>query len=368
MSRSPGRRPLRVALLGATGSIGRQALDVIDRYPDRFQVFGLLSGRRDAGRPARHVLRAEEPDCERRVLEMVTDPDCDLVLVAIPGARVLAPTLAALEAGKDLAIATKEVLVMAGELVMAAAGRPGAIRPVDSEHSAIWQCLWGESPDSVSRLLLTASGGPFWRRPDVDLARVTVAEALDHPSWSMGPKITVDSATLMNKGLELIEARYLFGVPQERIEVMIHPKSVIHSMVEFVDGSAKAQLGHPDMRLPIALGLSYPERLPGAVPPTRFHEEGSLELHALDQVRFPSVRICREAVARGAPYPAVLNAANEEAVAAFLAGRIRFADIVALVESALGACAGGGGSLAELLEADGRARAHVLARIGKVKA
>jgi 1-deoxy-D-xylulose-5-phosphate reductoisomerase len=171
----------------------------------------------------------------------------------------------------------------------------------------------------------------------------------------------------MNKGLELIEARHLFGVPQDRIEVMVHPQSVIHSMVEFVDGSAKAQLGHPDMRLPIALGLSYPERLPGAVPPTRFHEEGSLELHPLDQVRFPSVRICREAVARGAPYPAVLNAANEEAVGAFLGGEIRFADIVALVESALGACTGGGSSLDELLEADGRARTHVRARIGKVK-
>jgi 1-deoxy-D-xylulose-5-phosphate reductoisomerase len=362
------RHPVRVAILGATGSIGRQALDVIDRYPDRFEVFGLLSGRRSPGRPARYVLRAGEAECERRVLEMVTHPDCDLVLVAIPGARVLAPTLAALEAGKDLAIATKEVLVMAGDLVMAAASRPGTIRPVDSEHSAIWQCLWGESTASVSRLVLTASGGPFWRRPDVDLARVTLAEALDHPRWSMGPKVTIDSATLMNKGLELIEARYLFGVPEDRIEVMVHPQSVIHSLVEFVDGSAKAQLGHPDMRLPIALGLSYPERLPGAVPPTRFHEEGSLELHPLDQVRFPGVRICREAVARGAPYPAVLNAANEEAVAAFMAGEICFADIVALVESALGAFDGGGSSLDELLAADGLAREHVRARIGKVKA
>jgi 1-deoxy-D-xylulose-5-phosphate reductoisomerase len=239
---------------------------------------------------------------------------------------------------------------------------------VDSEHSAIWQCLWGESPASVSRLVLTASGGPFWRRPDLDLATVTIADALNHPRWSMGPKITVDSATLMNKGLELIEARYLFGVPQERIEIMIHPQSVIHSMVEFVDGSTKAQLGHPDMRLPIALGLAYPERLPGAVPPTRFHEEGSLELHQLDQVRFPSVRMCREAVARGAPYPAVLNAANEEAVAAFLAGAIGFADILSLVESALGAFEGGGASLEEIIEADGLARAHVGARIGKVKA
>ena len=360
--------PQRVAILGATGSIGRQALDVIDRYPDRFEVFGLLSGRRDCGRAARYVLRAGDPDCERRVLAMVTDPDCDLVLVAIPGARVLEPTLAALRAGKRLAIATKEVLVMAGELVMRAAAGADTIRPVDSEHSAIWQCLWGEDPASVAKLVLTASGGPFWRRPDLDLATVTVTDALNHPRWSMGPKITIDSATLMNKGLELIEARYLFGVPQERIEVMVHPQSVIHSMVEFVDGSTKAQLGHPDMRLPIALGLAYPQRLPGAVPPTRFHEEGSLELYPLDQVRFPSVRICREAVARGAPYPAVLNAANEEAVAAFLDGEVAFADIVPLVESALGAFSGGGASLAEILEADRRARTHVRARLGKVNA
>jgi 1-deoxy-D-xylulose-5-phosphate reductoisomerase len=357
-----------VAILGATGSIGQQALDVIDRHPDRFEVFGLVSGRRSTGRPAPYVIQAGEPDCDARVLELVTDPACDLVLVAIPSARVLAPTLAALHAGKTLAIATKEVLVMAGELVMPAAARPDAIRPVDSEHSAIWQCLWGETPASVSRLLVTASGGPFWRQPDLDLSEVTVAEALRHPRWSMGPKITIDSATLMNKGLELIEAHHLFRVPLERIEVVVHPQSVIHSMVEFVDGSTKAQLGNPDMRLPIALGLSYPDRLPGAVPPTRFHELGALELHPLDQVRFPSVRLCREAAGRGAPYPAVLNAANEEAVAAFLAGRLRFTEIVELVESALGAHTGAGGSLDDIIAADAQAREHVRSRIGKVRA
>ena len=361
-------RPQRVAILGATGSIGQQALDVIDRYPDRFEVFGLVSGRRAAGRPARYVLQAGEPDCDRRVHEMVTHPDCDIVLVAIPGARALAPTLAALHAGKRIAIATKEVLVMAGELVMPAACAPDAIRPVDSEHSAIWQCLWGESAASVSRLVLTASGGPFWSRPEIDLGQATIDDALNHPRWSMGPKVTIDSATLMNKGLELIEAHYLFGMPLERIDVMVHPQSIIHSMVEFVDGSTKAQLGHPDMRLPIALGLSYPDRLPGAVPPTRFHEVGSLELHELDQVRFPSVRIAREAAARGAPYPAVLNAANEEAVAGFLDGGLGFPDIVALVESALGAFSGGGRTLDDILAADAVAREHVRARIGKVRA
>ena len=359
----------RVAILGATGSIGRQALDVIDRYPDRFEVFGLVSGRRSTGRSAPYVIQSGEPDCDERVLELVTHPDCDLVLVAIPSARVLAPTLAALRAGKRIALATKEVLVMAGELVMPAAGGPDAIRPVDSEHSAIWQCLWGETPASVSRLLVTATGGPFWSRPDLDLARVTVRDALNHPRWSMGPKITVDSATLMNKGLEVIEAHHLFGVPLERIEVLVHPQAVIHSMVEFVDGSTKAQLGHPDMRLPIALGLSYPDRLPDAVPPTRFREVGPLELHPLDQVRFPSVRLCREAAARGAPYPAVLNAANEEAVAGFLAGEIGFTDILALVESALGACTGeGGANLEGIIAADALAREHVRARIGKVRA
>jgi 1-deoxy-D-xylulose-5-phosphate reductoisomerase len=360
---------LRVAILGATGSIGRQALDVIDRHPDRFEVFGLVAGSRPAGRHARYVVQASDPDSDRRIEELVTHPDCDIVLVAIPGSKALAPTLAALDAGKRLAIATKEVLVMAGDLVMARARtRADAIRPVDSEHSAIWQCLWGEAPESVSRLLLTASGGPFWSRPETDLRRVTVREALAHPRWSMGPKVTIDSATMMNKGLELIEAHHLFAVPLERIDVLVHPQSVIHSMVEFVDGSTKAQLSHPDMRLPIALALSYPERLPGAVPPTRFAETGDLELHALDAVRFPSVRIAREAAARGAPYPAALNAANEEAVAAFLGGRVAFADIVGLVASALGACKGGGGSLESVLEADAFARSHVAGRIGMVKA
>jgi 1-deoxy-D-xylulose-5-phosphate reductoisomerase len=356
-----------VAILGATGSIGQQALDVIDRFPDRFEVFGLVAGRRPAGRAARFVIQGDDHDCGERMEEMVTHPDCDIVLVAIPGARALAPTLAALEAGKKLAIATKEVLVMAGELVMGRARGPGAIRPVDSEHSAIWQCLWGETPASVARLVVTATGGPFWSRTDLDLSTVAVHDALRHPRWSMGPKVTIDSATLMNKGLEVIEAHYLFDVPLDRIDVVVHPQAVIHSIVEFVDGSAKAQLGTPDMRLPIALGLSYPERLPGAVPPTAFQDLGALELHPLDQVRFPSVRLAREAAGRGAPYPAVLNAANEEAVGAFLGGRVGFGDIVPLVESALAAFPGGGGSsLSDILEADAFARSHVVGRLGMV--
>lgn len=355
-------KPKRVVILGATGSIGRQALDVVERYPQRFSVLGLVSGRRTCDRPARYVVQASDPDFEARVEELVTHPDCDLVLVAIPGAVSLRPTLAALAAGKKVALASKEVLVMAGHLVMQAAGEDG-IRPVDSEHSAVWQCLWGESRQSLARLVLTASGGPFWDRPDVDWERVSVEEALRHPRWSMGPKVTIDSASLMNKGLEVIEAHHLFGIPLDRIEVAIHPQSVIHSIVEFVDGSAKAQLSNPDMRLPIALALSYPERLPGAVPPTPFPELGRLDLQPLDPRRFPAVELARQAAARGAPYPAVLNAANEEAVAAFLAGRISFAAILVLVEKALAAWSGRGAALEEILAADHFAREYVRGRV-----
>src|SRR5438105_10894384 len=312
-------RPLNVVVLGATGSIGRQTLDVIDRNPDRFKRFGLTEGVHTSNREAEYLVRGQagDPEFDDQVESMVTDARCDLVVVAIPGARALQPTMSALEAGKEVALATKEVLVMAGALVMKAAGVRG-IRAIDSEHSAIWQCLWGEERSNVRRLVITASGGPFWAHPDLDLDQVTVEQALNHPRWSMGPKVTVDSATLMNKGLELIEAHHLFRVPLDRIGVVVHPQSVIHSIVEFVDGSAKAQLSNPDMRLPIALALSYPERLPGVVPPTPFHDLGALELHPLDSGRFASVRLAREAAARGGAYPAVLNAANERAVAAFL--------------------------------------------------
>jgi len=251
-------RPLNIAVLGATGSIGRQTLDVIDRNPGRFKLFGLT-----------------EADFDARVEAMIADPRCDLVVVAIPGGRALMPTLAALHAGKEVALATKEVLVMAGALVMKAAGERG-IRPIDSEHSAIWQCLWGEERANVRRLIITASGGPFWAHPDLDLDRVTVEQALNHPRWSMGPKVTIDSATLMNKGLELIEAHHLFGISLDAISVCIHPQSVVHSLVEFVDGSLKAQLGRPDMRLPIGVALAYPDRLPDAVPPTTLQDLSGL--------------------------------------------------------------------------------------------
>src|SRR2546428_6761021 len=316
-------RPINVAVLGATGSIGQQTLDVIDRNPGRLRLFGLTEGRRTARRDADYVIRGQagEPEFDVRVTAMVTDPRCDLVVVAIPGARALAPTMAALKAGKDVALSTKEVLVMAGALVMKAAGRRG-IRPVDSEHSAIWQCLWGEQRENVRRLIITASGGPFWAHPDLDLDQVTVEQALNHPRWSMGPKVTVDSATLMNQGLELIEAHHLFGISIDAISVCIHPQSVVHSLVEFTDGSLKGQLGHPDMRLPIAVALGYPDRLVDAVPPTALEELGGLEFHALDEARFPAVRLARGAAQAGKGRPAGVNASQEGAGDAFLASGV----------------------------------------------
>ena len=361
-------RPINVAILGATGSIGQQTLDVVDRNPGRLRLFGLTEGRRSAKRAADHVIQGQagEPDFDARVLAMVTDPRCDLVVVAIPGARALAPTMAALKAGKEVALATKEVLVMAGALVMKAAGERG-IRPIDSEHSAIWQCLWGERRESVRRLIITASGGPFWSHPDLDLDQVTVEQALNHPRWSMGPKVTIDSATLMNKGLEMIEAHHLFGVPLAQIDVVVHPQSAIHSLVEFIDGSLKAQIGRPDMRLPISVALGYPDRLGDAVPQTRLEDLGPLEFHPLDEARFPAVRLARGAAEAGQGRPAVLNAANEEAVNAFLAGEIPFSGIIRTVEQALQAFPGAGDSLNDVLEADRWAREYVKINFGSLK-
>jgi 1-deoxy-D-xylulose-5-phosphate reductoisomerase len=361
-------RPINVAILGATGSIGQQTLDVVDRNPGRLRLFGLTEGRRSAKRAADHVIQGQagEPDFDARVLAMVTDPRCDLVVVAIPGARALAPTMAALKAGKEVALATKEVLVMAGALVMKAAGERG-IRPIDSEHSAIWQCLWGERRESVRRLIITASGGPFWSHPDLDLDQVTVEQALNHPRWSMGPKVTIDSATLMNKGLEMIEAHHLFGVPLARIDVVVHPQSAIHSLVEFIDGSLKAQIGRPDMRLPISVALGYPDRLGDAVPQTRLEDLGPLEFHPLDEARFPAVRLARGAAEAGQGRPAVLNAANEEAVNAFLAGEIPFSGIIRTVEQTLQAFPGAGDSLNDVLEADRWAREYVKINFGSLK-
>src|SRR5881628_315849 len=339
-------RALNIAVLGATGSIGRQTLDVIDRNPQRFKLFGLTEGVHPAGRQAEHVVngRAGEGDFDARVEAMVTDPRCDLVVIAIPGARALPPTLSALRAGKEVALATKEVLVMAGALVMKAAGAGRAqgglperqgIRPIDSEHSAIWQCLWGEERENVRRLIITASGGPFWSHPDLDLDRVTVEQALNHPRWSMGPKVTIDSATLMNKGLEVIEAHHLFGIPYEQIDVVVHPQSIIHSLIQLNDGASLAHLGYPDMRVPISYALNFPERIDVPVEPLDLPKLGELTFEEPDEQDFPCLRIARQAASEGGTAPCVMNAANEVAVQAFLDGHLSFNGIPEVIERAL---------------------------------
>jgi 1-deoxy-D-xylulose-5-phosphate reductoisomerase len=376
--RSSRPSPRRLALLGATGSIGRQVCDIVERHPDRFVLHVLVAGSDAAAleavarrHPEAHALLAHAVGADpvragRAIDEAVSDPEVDLVVVASSGSAALAPTLAAIDAGKDIALATKEVLVMAGQLVRERMRRHGSqIFPVDSEHSAIWQCLWGENRSTVRRLIITGSGGPFLRRPLETLETVTIAEALAHPRWKMGPKITVDSATMMNKGLEVIEAHFLFDVPYRAIDVVVHPQSVVHSMVEFVDGSIKAQLGVPDMHLPIAVALSYPERLEGVTPAPDLAALGELTFEALDGNRYPAVALAREAGERGGTAPAVLNAANEEAVALFLKGQLRFVDIIPSVRAALGAAAPAQElTLDAAIAADRKARAHVRASAG----
>jgi 1-deoxy-D-xylulose-5-phosphate reductoisomerase len=369
--------PRRVVLLGATGSIGRQAVDVIARFPDRFQVIGVVAGRDIAGlralagrfRGARVAVVTPDPGAEvphgwgiglDAACEVAAMP-ADVVCVAITGAAALRPTLAAIDAGTTVATATKEVLVMAGEVVRARSLRTGArIVPIDSEHSALWQCLRGEDPASVSRLVLTASGGPFRERDPATFAAVTPEEALRHPTWNMGPKITIDCATMMNKGLEVIEAHFLFEVDYPRIDVVIHPSSVVHSMVEFQDGATKAQIGAPDMRVPIALALADGERLPGIAPPADLPAVSPLQFLPLDPRRFPAVGVSRRAGERGGVVPAVLNAANEVCVDAFLRDACRFDQITALVGEAVEAApVVSEPSLEDVLEADGWARRRI---------
>jgi 1-deoxy-D-xylulose-5-phosphate reductoisomerase len=375
-----GTRPRRVVLMGATGSIGRQACDVIERFPDRFRLVGAVAGSDGAGL-AGVVERFAVERCALVTPKDATRPagcgvgveaacqvaamDSDVVCVAITGAAALRPTLAALDAGRIVATATKEVLVMAGELVRRRAAASGArLLPIDSEHSALWQCLRGEDPASVRRLVLTASGGPFRERPLGTLADVTVEEALRHPTWVMGPKVTIDSATMMNKGLEIIEAHFLFDIEYERIEVAIHSDSVVHSYVEFWDGAVMAQLGAPDMRVPIALALSDGERLPGAGRALELRGGAPIELLPVDLERFPAVAVARRAGERGGVAPAALNAANEVAVSAFLAGGCRFDEIVPTAASAVEAAPDvADPSLEQILEADARAREHAALRL-----
>jgi len=346
----------QIAVLGSTGSVGRQTLEVVRTQSDRFKVVGLTAGRNisllakqvDEFQPKFISFQetakrgggnhAPFPSSEFLAQEdIASHPDIDLVVIATSGKAGLAPTLAAIRAGKQVALANKEVLVMAGDIIMTEAKRHGIeIFPVDSEHSAIWQCLQGESAEKVSRLILTASGGPFYHYSLEELAAITPAQALNHPTWQMGSKITIDSATLMNKGLEIIEARWLFDLPPEKIEVVIHPQSIVHSMVEFADGSTKAQLSPPDMRLPIQYALSYPERLHNPqLPRIDWDKLSSLSFGRADLVRFPCLRLAMEAVKNGGTYPAVLCAADEVAVDFFLSHRIGFLDIASVVEETM---------------------------------
>jgi 1-deoxy-D-xylulose-5-phosphate reductoisomerase len=378
----------RVAVLGATGSIGASALDVIARHPDRLRASVLAAGRQvDAllalcrtHRPEHAVIAdptvyaplrdglaaaglGTQPHAGDEALDALVAGDaCDTVVAAIVGAAGLSSTLAAARAGKRLLLANKESLVLAGELLTAAAHAHGAcIVPIDSEHNAIFQCLPDDAARAgLQRILLTASGGPFRGRTRASLCDVTPAQAVAHPKWSMGPKISVDSATLMNKGLEVIEAHHLFGLPAERIGVLVHPQSLVHSLVEFVDGSTLAQLGLPDMRTALAVGFGWPERITSGVAGLDLLQHGRLDFEAPDLEAFPCLRLAYQALAAGGTAPAILNASNEMAVAAFLEGRIGFLDIPALVDNALAALpAGDAGSLETLRAADAQARAHV---------
>ncbi|AOH37275.1 1-deoxy-D-xylulose-5-phosphate reductoisomerase [Luteimonas sp. JM171] len=374
-----------VAVLGATGSIGTSALDVIARHPGRLRASVLAAGSNVEALVA--LCREHRPDHaaiadpERfqalrdglraaglqtrahagagAIADLAADPCCDTVLAAIVGAAGLDSTLAAARAGKRLLLANKESLVLAGELVMSAAGAAGAtVVPIDSEHSAVFQCLpEGRMGPGVGRVILTASGGPFRGRSRAELAAVTPAQAVAHPKWTMGPKISVDSATLMNKGLEVIEAHHLFGLPAARIDVLVHPQSLVHALVEFQDGSTLAQMGLPDMRTALAVGLGWPERIDSGVAGLDLLAHGRLEFEPPDLETFPCLALARQAMEAGGTAPGTLNAANEVAVEAFLEGRIGFLDIPCVVEGALEALpAAPAASVEALREADAQAR------------
>jgi 1-deoxy-D-xylulose-5-phosphate reductoisomerase len=391
-----------VLVLGSTGSIGVQTLDVVTANPDRFEVVGIAAGGSDpaalaaqaiacgaravaVSRPtaAEDVQLALYAEAKRRgyeqghfpmprilagpdaVAELIDTTPADIVLNAITGSRGLEPTLRALATGATLALANKESLIAGGPLVLRAA-KPGQLVPVDSEHSAIAQCLRGGRASEVDRLVLTASGGPFRGRRRADLAGVTVAAAMAHPTWDMGPVITINSATLVNKGLELIEAHLLFDVPYERIDVVVHPQSMIHSMVTFADGSTLAQASPPDMRLPISLALGWPDRVPGAARPATFETPSAWTFEPLDHETFPAVRLARSAGEVGGCLPAVYNAANEEAVTAFVEGHTAFTDIVDTVQRVLDDADGWHGEpsgVDEVLAAESWARAQARRRL-----
>jgi 1-deoxy-D-xylulose-5-phosphate reductoisomerase len=393
-------RQRRVVILGATGSIGESARKVARDIPERMKVVGMSAHSsadklREAAAefPNAKLALSSGPDGAERLVELATLPEADLVLIAIVGIGGLRPALAAIEAGKDIAVASKEILVMAGEAVMTAARRKGvAVLPVDSEHNAIFQCLeaardeGGRMKDessgpaaqsassliphpssfpSVRRLILTASGGPFRQMPAAQLASVTVEQALKHPTWAMGSKITIDSATLFNKGLEMIEARWLFDVEMARVEVVVHPQSIVHSMVEFIDSSVLAQLSTTDMCFPIQYAVTWPERVPNSLPPLDFAKLARLDFEAPRLADFPALTLAREAGETGGTLPAVLNAANEIAVAAFLARRCSFPAIWETVAHVMGEHRSvAGADLDAILSADSWARTRAAEMLG----
>lgn len=364
----------RIALLGSTGSIGRQTLDVIERYPDVFELVALAAGRTsdllreqvlrhrptlvvtaDAMAQFDSVIALHGPE---GLVTAATHPDVDLVVFATSGHDAIPATIAAIEAGKQVALANKEAIVCAGDLIMPLARRHGVtIRPIDSEHSAIWQALASGPAASATRIILTASGGPFRTTSAEALSMVTYEQALKHPNWSMGAKITIDSATLANKGLEIIEARHLFNMPIDRIDVVVHPEQIIHSLVEYEDGNTLAQLSNPDMRLPILYALTWPERLPFPATPLNLPSIGAMHFEAPDMERFPALRLAREAGAAGETYPTVYSAADEVAVEAFAASHIAFLDIPRVIDATM-AChhAAAVTSLEVVLETDRWAR------------
>ena len=374
----------RISILGSTGSIGVNALDVVRRLQDRFQIVGLAAGKNVellrqqalefhpkivsvADSQGAANLRSELESSGIRVVcgeegsvEVATHPDAGMVLSAMVGAKGFLPTLKAISAGKDVALANKETLVVAGPIISREVARKNTrLLPVDSEHSAIWQCLNGAKKDTVRKLILTASGGPFLERDLSSFDRITVNQALAHPNWRMGRKITIDSATLMNKGLEMIEAHYLFDEPPEKLDVIIHPQSVVHSMVEFIDGSVIAQLGISDMRMPIQFALTYPERWENDLPSMKLTEIRKLEFFEPDLQKFPCLKLAQDALKTGGTMTAVLNAANEVAVESFLAERIPFTGIFEIVESTMKKHNRiADPSLEDVLEADLWARTH----------
>ncbi len=372
--------PRTVLILGSTGSIGTQALDVIRRNRDRFRVVGLGAGGRQLDLlkeqaaefdvPAVAVANgADVPGVKTltSMVDLIEACPADVVLNGMDGSRGLEPSLKALETGARLALANKESLIAGGALVLKAA-KPGQIVPVDSEHSALAQCLRGGAPQEVHKLVLTASGGPFRGRTRDELSGITVEQAMAHPTWSMGQVVTINSANLVNKGLELIEAHLLFGVPYDRIDVVVHPQSIIHSMVTFTDGSTLAQASPPDMRLPISLGLGWPERVAGAAPACTFDTATSWTFEPLDSVTFPAVELARQAGKAAGCLPAIYNAANEEALASFVAGKTSFLSIVDTIGQVLGEAEDwrkDPADVAEVLAAEDWARARARELVGR---